>query len=74
LLKAYLTIIANIIGFVGVGLFLSLGSKFWHDLLDLLFTIKNTRQHLSEPSTYTNFHSAAAIVNLAKTPRDEVAQ
>lgn len=74
LLKNYLTILINIIGFIGIGLFLSLGSKFWHDLLDLLFAIKNTRQHLSEPSTFTNYHSASEIANLAETSRDMAAQ
>lgn len=36
------------IGFVLTGCFISLGSKFWHDLLDLLLEVKNTRALMNE--------------------------
>jgi len=39
-------------GIVLTGLFISFGSKFWHDLLDLLYQIKNTKRVLSDPETY----------------------
>lgn len=33
-------------------IFLSFGSKFWHDLLDLVFQIKNLRQKMVDEKTY----------------------
>jgi hypothetical protein len=36
------------VGFLLTGLFISLGSKFWHDLLDLLLEVKNTKALLNE--------------------------
>jgi hypothetical protein len=41
-----------IIGCCLTGLFISLGSKFWHDTLDLLFFTKNIKEKLSNPQTY----------------------
>lgn len=38
----------SIIGVVLTGCFLSLGSKFWHDLLDLLLQIKNLKSKLND--------------------------
>ncbi len=37
-----------ILGCFATGIFLSWGSKFWHDLLDMLLEIKNARKALSE--------------------------
>ena len=34
------------------GCFISFGSKFWHDLLDILYQIKNTKRVLADPDTY----------------------
>jgi hypothetical protein len=46
----------NFLGIVSgcmlTGLFISLGSKFWHDLLDLLLYAKNLKAKLSDPQTY----------------------
>lgn len=42
----------TIIGCIFTGIFLSFGSKFWHDLLDLLFQIKNLRRKLVDEKTY----------------------
>lgn len=42
----------SLIGWPLTGLFISLGSKFWHDLLDLLLYTKNLKQKLSDPQTY----------------------
>jgi hypothetical protein len=36
-------------GIVMTGLFISFGSKFWHDLLDLLCQVKNAKRLLSDP-------------------------
>ena len=38
----------TVIGCILTGLFISFGSKFWHDLLDLLLEIKNLKRSLSE--------------------------
>ena len=43
--------IKTIIGCTLTGLFLSLGSKFWHDLVDLLLQIKNLRKKAVEKET-----------------------
>lgn len=67
-------IIYHSIGYIFTGIFLSLGSKFWHDLLDILFLFKNTRQRLSERETFTNYSSAQQIALLAETPRYDVVQ
>jgi hypothetical protein len=43
--------IRSLPGCLATGLFLSFGSKFWHDLLDILFQIKNYRRVLADPAT-----------------------
>lgn len=48
----FLTIIKTIAGCILGGFFISLGSKFWHDTLDMLFYAKNLKQKLSDPNTY----------------------
>jgi len=40
------------------GCFLSLGSKFWHDLLDLLLYTKNLKSKLADNQTYDNMTGA----------------
>lgn len=35
-------------GYVLTGFFLSFGSKFWHDILDILFYVKSTRRWLAK--------------------------
>lgn len=39
-------------GIALTGCFISFGSKFWHDLLDILYQIKNTKRVLTDPETY----------------------
>lgn len=41
-------------GFVFSGLFLSLGSKFWHDLLDVLFEAKRLRNKLNNNELFAS--------------------
>ena len=41
-----------VIGCLFTGAFISMGSKFWHDLLDLLLYTKNLKQKLSSSETY----------------------
>lgn len=36
------------LGYVFTALFISLGSKFWHDLLDVVLFVKNSKRKLSE--------------------------
>lgn len=72
--KYFFSIISHSLGFIATGLFLSLGSKFWHDLLDMLFKVKNVRQRLSEEKTFTDYSSAKQIAVLAETPQYDVAQ
>ena len=67
-------IIYHCVGFVITGLFLSLGSKFWHDLLDILFKYKNVRQRANERSTYTDYDSPEKIMALANTAHYQVAE
>ncbi|MCY1719132.1 hypothetical protein OU798_02180 [Prolixibacteraceae bacterium Z1-6] len=70
--ERYFNVVQHILGYIGIGLFLSLGSKFWHDFLDLLLKVKNTRQQLSEEQTFTNYSTADEIKHLAETSRDGV--
>jgi|KBSSwiS6_1023812.scaffolds.fasta_scaffold03969_2 hypothetical protein len=41
-----------ITGCFGTGFFISFGSKFWHDLLDIVYQVKNYRRILADPETY----------------------
>lgn len=43
---------AFLFGCILTGFFISLGSKFWHDLLDMLFYAKNLKAKLADPNTY----------------------
>ncbi|MGC4039938.1 MAG: hypothetical protein QM710_03855 [Flavobacterium sp.] len=70
----YYIIINHTIGYAMVGVFLSLGSKFWHDLLDILFKFKNTQQKLADNKTYTDYDSADKLAALAETFQYEVAE
>lgn len=70
----FISIVRHTVGFTITGLFLSLGSKFWHDLLDILFKFKNTQQVLSDPKTYTNYDNADALMNFANTPQYKIVE
>ena len=39
-------------GIILAGCFISFGSKFWHDFLDLLFQVKNTKRKLADPELF----------------------
>ncbi len=41
-----------LLGCVCTGAFISFGSKFWHDMLDLLLEVKNYRRIMADPETY----------------------
>lgn len=70
----FLDLVIHCLGYIFVGMFLSLGSKFWHDLLDIFLKLKNTQQVLSDPKTYTNYGSADQLIALAETSQYEVAE
>jgi V8-like Glu-specific endopeptidase len=44
--------LTNLIGYLITGFFLSFGSKFFHDLLETVFQVKNMKQKLYEKETY----------------------
>ena len=48
----WLLLLYSAFGFIFTGLFISLGSKFWHDLLDLLLQVKNLKGKLADKETY----------------------
>ena len=68
----FISIVRHTVGFTITGLFLSLGSKFWHDLLDILFKFKNTQQVLANPDTYKNYDSPDKLIALVETPAYEI--
>lgn len=70
----FIAIVRHVAGFIVTGMFLSLGSKFWHDLLDVLFKLKNTQQVLSDSKTYTNYDSADKLITLANTSQYDIAE
>ncbi|MEO7979272.1 hypothetical protein, partial [Flavobacterium sp.] len=70
----FIAIIRHIFGFTITGFFLSLGSKFWHDLLDVLFKLKNTQQVLSESKTYTDYDSADSLIAFAETSQYDIVE
>lgn len=41
-----------LVGCLGTGFFISFGSKFWHDMLDILLQIKNLRRLMADPETF----------------------
>lgn len=52
----------NLPGIIISGFFLSLGSKLFHDLLDLILQIKNTKKSIaSATGSFSNFKTADAV-------------
>lgn len=54
-------------------LFISLDSKFWHDLLGILYFYKNAREKLNDGNIYT-FDSADAVEEFVKLPYSKIYQ
>ncbi len=54
-----------LVGCLATGCFISFGSKFWHDMLDLLYQIKNIKRIQADPGTYAidNIKSFDNLVN-----------
>jgi hypothetical protein len=66
------TVLSSIFGCLLTGFFLSFGSKFWHDLLDLLLESKNLRRRLSDGSIY-QAEKVEEIEAILKTTDSEIA-
>lgn len=58
------------IGWMLTGLFISLGSKFWHDLLDLLLYSSNLKRKLSDPNTFLSESASEVREFVELTPRE----
>lgn len=63
-----------ITGCFATGFFISFGSKFWHDLLDILFQIKNYRRLMADPATYTNIDNIKTFDKNVTTYESDVIQ
>lgn len=44
--------LAFICGCLATGFFISFGSKFWHDMLDIIYLSKSVKRVLADPNTY----------------------
>ena len=71
-LTDFIRAINKVFGFFITGVFLSLGSKFWHDLLGVLFYIKNAKRTLSQGSTFTEYDDPSKIMALSDISHYEV--
>ena len=58
-------LISSFLGYVFAGFFLSFGSKFFHDLLDLLFFAKKAKQATRDPK-FQNLQSADEVVTFVE--------
>ncbi len=63
-----------LIGCMLTSFFISVGSKFWHDMLDLLLQIKNFRRKLNDSRTFDNPQSVNQITEFIQTPEFKLAQ
>lgn len=70
----YWDILTIPIGCFLTGCFISLGSKFWHDLLDLLLVTKNLKEKLVDARTYQTAMSADELQEFVLTPESKLAQ
>lgn len=56
------------------GFFLTFGSKFFHDLIDTLFQVKNLKRKLSDDRTFKDPQSIEELEDFIKTPELKLAQ
>jgi hypothetical protein len=61
------------IGMILTALFMSLGSKFWHDLLDILYLYKNARQKLVDRNI-SDFDEADTLREFIEIPYSKIYQ
>jgi len=59
------SILSDILGSIISGLFLSLGSKFFHDLLDMLLQVKNLKRKLNDKADW-DFNNIESVDNYLK--------
>ena len=59
--NAWLSGLYDVFGCLLTGFFLSLGSKFFHDLLDLLLEAKNLKRKLNDRESVKNLHSIEEV-------------
>lgn len=62
----------KLLGILCTGIFLSFGSKFFHDLLDTLLQIKNLKRKLNDPQTYQTGSVQELDAHLIKVTGGEV--
>ncbi|MGO4289850.1 hypothetical protein [Chitinophaga sp. RAB17] len=62
-----------IIGCILTSLFISLGSKFWHDLLDLLLEVKNLKRKLNDERTFQLPETIEQFDDFINTPEGSLA-
>jgi hypothetical protein len=60
-------------GCIFTALFISLGSKFWHDLLDLLLQVKNLKKKLNDERTFTLPDTIENFDEFIKAPESKLA-
>lgn len=66
-------LLSILFGCMLTGSFISLGSKFWHDLLDLLLETKNLKRKLSDRQTY-EFNTTKELDEYIATDYNELAK
>lgn len=59
--------------YLALSLFLSFGSKFWHDVLDIIFLYKNAKRVLNDPETF-QVNSTASIMQQLNQNSGEIAR
>ncbi|MCC5610871.1 hypothetical protein LC612_30020 [Nostoc sp. CHAB 5834] len=69
IVRGSLFLFRHSIGFICTGLFISLGSKFWHDILDLLLFSSNVKRKLADPQTFQGETADAIVQRLQFTER-----
>ncbi|MDJ1484227.1 hypothetical protein QNI16_27260 [Cytophagaceae bacterium YF14B1] len=61
-----------LIGCFAAGIFISFGSKFWHDLLDIILQIKELRRKLVDEKTYNNVTTIKQLDERIELYSDEI--
>lgn len=54
-----LQILRTVLGCICCGFCISLGSKFWHDLLDMLLSVKTIKQNMANPNQISQMATQA---------------
>jgi hypothetical protein len=62
-----------LLGCLLTGLFISFGSKFWHDLLDLLLEVKNLKRKVTDRRTYALPETVEDLEAFIQAPESRLA-